>query len=137
MAVTKRKESEPFCTSVYDQADPTGTIFALNGVPKPFVDLDRFIDGEDIDGQDLVVWANVGVHHIPHAEDIPVTPANTNPVSIRLMPVNYFDFDDSYDMDNMVYITPSDTGSAVVNTYTLQDQSCPLTYDELAADFVL
>lgn len=40
--------------------------------------------------QDLVLWASVGIHHIPHTEDLPVTPTVGGHLGIYLLPFNYF-----------------------------------------------
>ena len=62
LAVTKRKESERRATSVYD----------LFGPAEPYVSLDTFLDGESIDGEDLVAWVNLGKEHLPRTEDVPL-----------------------------------------------------------------
>ena len=131
LAATVRKEGEPSVTSRYDAIDPSGTLFGPGG---PLVHLDQFLDGESIDNADIVLWANIGVHHMPHAEDVPTTPANTNNIHISLIPTNYFDADDSYDLGNMVYIEPSaaNRNAVTVDIYGLQGQSCPLEYFSLA-----
>jgi primary-amine oxidase len=42
-----------------------------------------------IRNQDLVVWVNLGMHHLTRAEDLPVTPVMWQ--SFRLRPHNFFD----------------------------------------------
>jgi diamine oxidase len=100
LIVTKRHENEPRITSIYDQPDTTGTLFG----GSPLVDADRFLsDAESIDNEDIVVWPMLGVHHIPHSEDIPVTHTLGSAKSIQIVPVNMFDYDDSMDLGNSVF----------------------------------
>lgn len=40
------------------------------------VDFHKFFDGENITQEDLVAWINVGMHHLPQAEDSPNTRTN-------------------------------------------------------------
>lgn len=40
------------------------------------VDFHKFFDGENITQTDLVAWINVGMHHLPQAEDAPNTRTN-------------------------------------------------------------
>ena len=40
--------------------------------------------------QDLVFWITMGMHHIPHTEDLPVTPTVGNHLTFFLFPYNYF-----------------------------------------------
>lgn len=42
-----------------------------------------------IRGKDIVVWVNLGMHHIPRAEDMPVMPMVWH--SFRLRPNDFFD----------------------------------------------
>ena len=41
-------------------------------VRHPVTSLDHFLDGDVIDGADLVLWPTVGVIHVPVSEDVPV-----------------------------------------------------------------
>jgi primary-amine oxidase len=42
-----------------------------------------------IRGRDIVVWVNLGMHHIPRAEDMPVMPMSWH--SFKLRPNDFFD----------------------------------------------
>ncbi|XP_032081774.1 membrane primary amine oxidase-like [Thamnophis elegans] len=106
LAVTKRKENEPFSTTVYNQVDPWNP-------PVAFAD---FINNEDIVNEDLVAWINAGFLHIPHAEDVPNTPTLGNVVGFFLRPYNYFDDDPSmYSPDSVYFNRLQDPTSCAVN----------------------
>lgn len=49
-----------------------------------------------IRGQDLVVWVNIGMHHLTRAEDLPVMPTVWH--SFRLRPHNFFDRSPAIDL---------------------------------------
>jgi len=49
-----------------------------------------------IRNQDLVVWVNLGMHHLTRAEDLPVTPTMWQ--SFRLRPHNFFDRNPAIDL---------------------------------------
>lgn len=55
MAVTKQKNTEPLST------DPLNE----NDIWNPLVNFDNFFDGESLMQEDLVVWFNLGMHHLP------------------------------------------------------------------------
>ncbi|CAH1263694.1 AOC1 [Branchiostoma lanceolatum] len=96
MAVTRRKESEPASSSLYNQNDPY----------DPVVDFDTFLDDdENIVDQDLVAWVTMGTHHVPHTEDAPVTATAGNQLSLFLRPFHFFDEDPSMASSNGVLIT--------------------------------
>jgi primary-amine oxidase len=59
----------------------------------PLVDFTKMVDGEDIDGEDLVVYFNLGGHHVPSSQDVPNTLMHTSASSVLFMPFNYFDED--------------------------------------------
>ncbi|KAG2012930.1 copper amine oxidase [Coprinopsis cinerea AmutBmut pab1-1] len=94
IAVTKRKETEPSSSSIWNGQLP--------GAPP--VDFDKFFDGDSIDQEDLVLWINIGAHHLPHAEDSPNTKTNVASSSFMLTPMNYFDFDVSMESLNSVML---------------------------------
>ncbi|KAF8316633.1 amine oxidase catalytic domain-containing protein [Clavulina sp. PMI_390] len=92
LAVTKRKENEPSSSSAWNHHLP--------GAPP--VDFERFFDGESLDQEDIVAWINIGMHHIPQAEDSPNTRTNTASSSFILSPLNFHDYDVSMDSSNAV-----------------------------------
>jgi primary-amine oxidase len=49
-----------------------------------------------IRNQDLVVWVNIGMHHLTRAEDVPVMPTIWH--SFRLRPFNFFDRNPALDL---------------------------------------
>uniref|UniRef100_A0A2C9JXY0 Amine oxidase n=1 Tax=Biomphalaria glabrata TaxID=6526 RepID=A0A2C9JXY0_BIOGL len=74
-----------------DEEESSSSIFSMFDGQSPHVDFDRFLqDNESLVDQDLVFWVTVGVHHIPHTEDIPNTPTVGTQATISLMPYNYF-----------------------------------------------
>lgn len=46
----------------------------------PIIDFGKYLDGENLEQEDLVIWFNLGMHHVPHTGDL----ANT--VSARRHP---------------------------------------------------
>ncbi|XP_045169448.2 amiloride-sensitive amine oxidase [copper-containing]-like isoform X2 [Mercenaria mercenaria] len=88
LAVTKRKESEPYATnSLYDITHPI-KMFPRNGVMK--------LDNETVRNEDLVLWISEKFYHLPTSEDVPMTlPAE---VGFTLKPFNYFDRTPVFDL---------------------------------------
>ncbi|KAK3625708.1 hypothetical protein LTR22_023453 [Elasticomyces elasticus] len=91
--VLKQKDTEP------RSADPLN-YFAPH---DPIIDFTKMADHESLeygapdtsyDG-DLVVYFNLGAHHVPHSGDIPNTLMHTSSSSIMLVPHNFADRDPS------------------------------------------
>ncbi|KAI0646161.1 amine oxidase catalytic domain-containing protein [Trametes meyenii] len=95
LAVSKRKDTEPTSSCQWN----------LNLPGHPMVDFHKFFDGENITQQDLVAWVNVGMHHLPQAEDSPNTRTNLAASSFFLTPLNYFDADVSTESTNAVLLS--------------------------------
>ncbi|KAH9489191.1 hypothetical protein Btru_044455 [Bulinus truncatus] len=84
LVVTKHKDEEFSSSSNYAMFDGA----------DPVVDFSNFyLDDDNIVDEDVVVWLTCGMHHIPHTEDLPVTPAVGNHLSFFLLPHNYFPSD--------------------------------------------
>ncbi|KAL8582528.1 hypothetical protein ACOMHN_055796 [Nucella lapillus] len=80
MAVTVQKDDELASSSPYTMFDSY----------NPVTNFSNYINGESIVDKDLVLWITMGVHHIPHTEDIPVTPTAGGHLAFFLLPYNYF-----------------------------------------------
>jgi primary-amine oxidase len=50
------KDTEPRSASIFNTMDKG----------NPPIDFDKFFDGESLRQQDLVLWFNLGMHHVPH-----------------------------------------------------------------------
>ncbi|VDI21010.1 diamine oxidase [Mytilus galloprovincialis] len=99
VAVTKYKDSERTSSSIYSTLD----------IADPVVNFQKFIDDdESIIDQDLVAWISMGNHHIPHTEDLPITPTPAMDASFFLSPYNYFDEDQGITSMNAVRVEPMD-----------------------------
>ncbi|KAF9004303.1 copper amine oxidase [Cyathus striatus] len=94
LAFSKRKETEP----------SSSTSWNLHLPGAPVVDFDKFFNDEGIDGEDVVGWVNVGMHHLPHAEDSPNTKTNIATSSFLLTPLNFFDSDISMESMNAIIL---------------------------------
>jgi primary-amine oxidase len=60
---------------------------------RVLADRAQFFNNESISQEDLVVWLNLGTHHIPRAEDSPNTLTNMATSYVLLSPWNYNDYD--------------------------------------------
>ncbi|XP_067664957.1 putative amine oxidase [copper-containing] [Haliotis asinina] len=81
LAATKFKDWERESSSCYGMFDSM----------DPVVNFTSFLaDNESIVDEDLVLWASVGIHHIPHTEDLPITPTVGGHLGIYLLPFSYF-----------------------------------------------
>lgn len=60
---------------------------------NPLIDFGKMVDGESIENEDLVVFFNLGGHHVPSSQDIPNTLMHTSASSVMFVPFNFFDDD--------------------------------------------
>lgn len=88
--VVRQKDAEP------RGADPLNYLDTHN----PLVDFSKMLDAESLAHDDeyhgdLVVYVNVGSHHVPHSGDIPNTLMHTSASSVMFVPHNFADRDPS------------------------------------------
>ncbi|EPE03997.1 copper amine oxidase [Ophiostoma piceae UAMH 11346] len=93
LAVTRQHDNEPLANSVHNAHLPAA----------PHVDFAKFMDGESVQEEDLVVWFNLGMHHFTRAEDVPVTLFSEAVSSITLAPQNFFDRAQDGDLTNRMW----------------------------------
>ncbi|KAJ7447063.1 amine oxidase catalytic domain-containing protein [Mycena galericulata] len=102
MAVSRRKDSEPSSSSMWN----------INLPGAPPVDFYKFFDGESLEQEDLTAWINLGMHHIPRAEDSPMTLTNIATSSVLLTPFNFNDWDPAMDSMNAIVINVPEPGES-------------------------
>jgi len=83
--VTRQKDTEPRAVHPYNNMD----------TPNPPVDFSKFFNSESLEQQDLVVWVNMGMHHVPHTGDLPNTVMTSAHAAIQFLPSNYLPGDPS------------------------------------------
>lgn len=72
--------------------------------------------------QDLVAWVTIGVHHIPHTEDLPITPTVGAHRSFFLLPYNYFDEDPSMGSKNAIRFDLDKKGDLNIYRYGISNK---------------
>ncbi|CAE6379675.1 unnamed protein product [Rhizoctonia solani] len=115
LMVAKRKDTEPSSSTTWNQHLPIA----------PPVDFSKFFDPpESIDQEDIVVYANLGMHHIPRAEDTPNTLFTDTRSSFILSPFNYFDDEPSRDIQNAILLQANKDGDYVVEEPSVKESTC-------------
>lgn len=120
LAVTVQHDTEPFCNSVQN----------INLPAAPQQDFGKFFDGESVDGADLVLWFNLGMHHFTRAEDVPVTLYTEAYSSIVFAPQNFFDRAQDGDLLNRRWVEVDDEGELTYETYGVGLDTCVGTFAE-------
>ncbi|EEU33975.1 uncharacterized protein NECHADRAFT_94780 [Fusarium vanettenii 77-13-4] len=73
-------DTEPKSAYAFNSHDPH----------HPAVNFDEFFDGESLDQEDIVLYFNLGMHHLPNTADLPNTVMTTAVSSMFIAPQNYF-----------------------------------------------
>ncbi|TLD26778.1 hypothetical protein PspLS_05308 [Pyricularia sp. CBS 133598] len=79
--VTRQKNEEPWASHAYQNQN----------VHNPPADFLRLLNGESLMQEDLVLWVNLGMHHLPNSMDVPHTLTTSARTGIRLEPSNLFE----------------------------------------------
>ncbi|KAF1812382.1 membrane copper amine oxidase [Eremomyces bilateralis CBS 781.70] len=123
-AVTRRKDTEPRAAHAYNSQD----------VANPPVDFDDFFDGESLEQEDLVVWFNLGMHHVPHTGDLPNTVMTNAHSSVQFSPLNYLMGDAGRESVNMVRVQYGEGEPSDVVTFGGQEPQCLVDMATLQPD---
>lgn len=103
VAFTVQKDSEPFSSNLFNAHD----------IVDPAVKFNDFLDGESLVGADVVAWINLGLHHLPNTQDVPITIFNTAQSSFILTPYNFFDEAQIRDMKDQMFYSYSEDDESV------------------------
>ncbi|GAB7358237.1 hypothetical protein MBLNU230_g0388t1 [Neophaeotheca triangularis] len=99
LALTRQHDNEPFANSIQN----------VNLPWAPQQDFAKFFDNENVDGEDVVLWFNLGMHHYTRAEDVPVTLFTEAYSSIKFSPQNFFARAQDGDLRNRIWAVPTET----------------------------
>lgn len=119
LAVTRQHDWEPYANSWQN----------VNLAWEPQQDFMKFFNDESVDGEDLVVWFNLGMHHFTRAEDVPVTLFTEAASSITFAPQNFFDRAQEGDLLNRRWIVP-DNGTLAYEDYGVPLPACKIELEE-------
>ncbi|CAE6442035.1 unnamed protein product [Rhizoctonia solani] len=115
LMIAKRKDTEPSSSTTWNQHLPI----------TPPVDFSKIFEPpESIDQEDLVIYANLGMHHIPRAEDTPNTLFTDTRSSFILSPFNYFDDEPSRDIRNAILMQANEGGKYAVQESSVEETTC-------------
>ena len=81
--ITRQHDTEPSSSSPYSYLSPG----------DPLIDFSKFLDAEDTVQQDLVVYFNLGNHHVPNTGDLPNTLEHISGSSVMFVPFNFAEGD--------------------------------------------
>jgi primary-amine oxidase len=112
--VTQQHDTEPRASHPYQSQD----------VVNPPVNFDGFFNSESLLQEDIVVWANLGMHHVPHTGDLPNTVFTTAHSGIQIMPLNYLLNSPVKESVNMVRVNYGDGASSQVTNFGQGSPSC-------------
>ncbi len=122
LAVTRQHDTEPYSNSWQNSNLPS----------KPQLDFSKFFDGESVDGEDLVVWFNLGMHHYTRSEDVPVTLFSEAVSSIVFAPQNFNDRAPEGDLRNRRVILSDAKGGISYEDYGIALPQCKVQVEEPA-----
>ncbi|GHJ86241.1 hypothetical protein NliqN6_2643 [Naganishia liquefaciens] len=105
--VTKQKDTEPNCANPYNNLDTR----------QPLVDFNKFFDGESLVQEDLVIWANIAMHHVPITGDLPTTTMSFAQGSLVFSPHNYLYHDASRQTAQQIRIRYNNENVTEVETF--------------------
>ncbi|KAJ7159987.1 copper amine oxidase [Mycena crocata] len=105
--VTKQKDTEVRASHANNDYDPG----------NPLIDFEEFFDGESLNQTDIVVWLNLGMHHVPHTGDMPNTVFTTAQSAFIISPHNYLLNDASRTSRQMIRINYNNSGVQLVKEF--------------------
>ncbi|KAF4440787.1 hypothetical protein F53441_12195 [Fusarium austroafricanum] len=101
----------------------------------PAVDFDKFFNGESLDQEDIVLYFNLGMHHLPNTADLPNTVTTKAVSSMIIAPQNYFAGDISRRTIHQVRLSYDEKSIVTdVKTFGTKQPTCAYNLGEVAPD---
>ncbi len=106
-------------------------------ITDPLVNFNDFFNGESLEQKDIVLYVNLGMHHLPDTYDLPNTVMTSAESGITIRPQNYLRSENSMSTRQQIYITAANTTTN--GTVGNADGDSVETYgiDELQGDYNL
>jgi primary-amine oxidase len=102
---------------------------------RPAVDFAKFFDGESLDQEDIVLYFNLGMHHIPNTADLPNTVTTKAVSSIIIAPQNYFISDISRRTIHQVQLDYDENSTVTnLNIFGAKLPTCAFDMNKAAPD---
>lgn len=89
--------NDVFVLRQHDHERKSGSEYNAMEPLDPLIDFARYLDGESTLQEDLVLYFNLGTHHVPHSGDVPNTLMHTSGSSVMFVPHNWAGRDPSRD----------------------------------------
>ncbi|KAI4601929.1 hypothetical protein KJ359_010795 [Pestalotiopsis sp. 9143b] len=121
-------------TRQHDYEPRSAHPYASQDLHDPPVDFAEFFNGESLEQEDLVMWLNLGMHHVPHTGDLPNSMFTVAHAGAVFSPSNFFDTDQSRQTVNQVRINYADGAAAEVQTFGQKDESFELDFTPVEFD---
>ncbi|KAI2080782.1 hypothetical protein LOZ04_004158 [Ophidiomyces ophidiicola] len=112
--VLKNKDTELHSTSPYNNLD----------AGKPVIDFNKYFNGESLDQEDLVLYFNLGMHHVPDTSDLPNTVTTNAHSSLAIVPHNYLPSNPSRATRQQVRVTFGNDKPTQVETFGSGQAKC-------------
>lgn len=109
----KRKDSEPVAAHPDEGYDTL----------EPKILFNSFFDGESLDQEDVVIYFNLGMHHMPDTYDLPVTVFQGAQSGITIRPQNYKKSNSAIRTRQQIHIVQGADGKPEVETYGSKELS--------------
>ncbi|CAJ0545065.1 Ff.00g085380.m01.CDS01 [Fusarium sp. VM40] len=115
--VARQKDNETYAVGAFNSLSPE----------DPQVDSDKYFNSESLEQEDIVVWFNLGLHHMPHTGDLPNTVFSTAHSAMIIEPLNYLLGAPSQASSQQVLIKTTD-GKPKITTSGLRMPRARLTW---------
>ncbi|KAF7290310.1 Amine oxidase [Mycena chlorophos] len=123
--VTKQKDTEVHASHPNNDYDPA----------NPIIDFSKYFDGENLNQTDIVLWVNLGMHHVPHTGDLPNTVFTYAQSAFLVTPHNYLEHDPSRVTRQMLRIDYNTTGVQLVKQFGAVQPSGLVNLTTLRPDY--
>ena len=81
--------SDLFITRQHDTEPSSSSPLSYLSPHSPLIDFSSFLNNEEIVEEDIVVYFNLGNHHVPHSGDVPNTLEHVSGSSVMFVPFNF------------------------------------------------